>query len=62
MEVKKPRARWTFEYTTERVDGKFWAIKRRWTKGVGRITHKVGFKHRNKAKARVLAWYARARQ
>lgn len=62
FEVNRPRFHYTFEWTTETADqGRYWAVKRKWTKGRGVIVQKVGFKQRNKAKARALAWYTKAR-
>ena len=60
-EGKRPRFHYTYEYTTTTAnEGKFWAIQRRWVKGQGRIAHKVGFRQRNKAKARAYQWYLKA--
>jgi len=56
----------TYEYTTQRADGnKFWAVVRTW-KGKpghrqGRITKRMGFAVRGKAKQRACDWYQKAR-
>ena len=61
-EVKTARSHYTFEWTTERAnEDKFWAVKRKWVKGQGRIVQRMGFSQRNKAKARAYAWYEKAR-
>ncbi len=72
-EIKaKGRQRRTFEYTTEKALGfggkepeRYWAIERRWVKVKGgeqaKTVRTVGFSQRQKAKARALAWYEKAK-
>ncbi|HZP93348.1 MAG TPA: hypothetical protein VFB20_10770, partial [Burkholderiales bacterium] len=52
-----------YSYTTQTVDGKYWAIERKWVKDGARkqaiIVRKVGFAVRRKARERAYSWYTK---